>query len=85
VFFIFFGLVAMLVQLLVEATSVLRTIAQEQSVRAICDASTHKAPELALLEDDRYHLFLSRAPARTFCDAAHSTHHCSVWCLHPLP
>ena len=74
-FFIFFGLVILLLVLMFEVKSVSRTIAQEQSVRAICDANTAKGPELALLDDDRYHLFLSRA-SRTTRNRAHAEDLC---------
>jgi hypothetical protein len=60
-FFIFFGLAIMLLQLVVEAVAIARVIARERRVRTFCLRGTANRPELALSTSRRHHLFLSRA------------------------
>ena len=58
-FFVFVGLSMLLLQLIIEAGSLLHIIAQERRVHAIRLRLNHRQPELALREGHLYHLFLS--------------------------
>ena len=60
-FFIIFGLIALVVILLAQAAVILYTFARDMSVSAMRIQGSKKLPELTPCKNKHYHLFLSRA------------------------
>jgi hypothetical protein len=61
-FFLFFGLSILLLQFVFEVAYLVLTFRREMRVRAIRVVGTGRRPEMSLADDQKYHLFLSRAP-----------------------
>ena len=61
-FFLFFGLSMLLLQLIFEIAYLVHTFRKEMRVRAIRVVGTGRRPEMSLADNQNYHLFLSRAP-----------------------
>ena len=61
-FFVFFGLTVVLLQLVMEAWSLVDTIAEEGRTKSIKLVATNRTPQLTLREGQRYHL----------CESCHS-------------
>jgi hypothetical protein len=58
-FFIFLGLVMLLLHLIIDSALIAHIIAQDRRVQAIRLKSNDLPPELTLDKDNRFHLFLS--------------------------